>query len=336
MINSSEISVILPFYNAEQTLNRAIQSISQQSYSNFECILVNNNATDSSLQIAQNQCKKDKRFVLIHENKQGVMYASNAGCSAAKGKYIARMDADDESLPHRLQEQYQFLEKHPEFDVVTGMVQYMRHRENTEGFLRYVIWVNSLKNHQDIFNQRFVDAPIINPTTMWRKSTEVKLGLYRGGDFPEDYEMWLRWLSKGVKIGKLNKSILRWYDSDTRLTRTHSIYRNEAFYKIKTKYLAEYLKNTNPLYPKVAVWGASRISRKWINLLEQEGLDIALYIDTNTKRQLDKQVIHYKSIPRIPEYCILVYMKHETLKSNIRSYLLENNYTEGLDFFLLS
>ena len=336
MIQKPEISVIIPFFNAKETLDRAIRSISNQCFSNFECILIDNNSTDNSIGIANSVCNIDKRFKLITETKQGVMFANNTGCSIANGKYIARMDADDEALPNRLKMQFQFLEKNKNFDVVTGLVNYMPHKTNTEGFARYVDWVNSLPNYEAIFNQRFIDAPVINPSTMWRKTVGDKYGLYQSGDFPEDYEMWLRWMSNGIKIGKVNEKILNWYDSDIRLTRTHKIYRDEAFYTIKAKYLTAYLKKVNPHYPKVAIWGASRISRKWINLLEQNNIEISFYIDTKKERQLDKPVIYYKDIPGSDDCFILILMKHQILRKQIHNFLIAKDYSEGKNFLHLS
>lgn len=336
MISNPKISLILPFYNAESTLNRAIKSVSNQTFQDFECILIDNNSIDKSFKIAQDWCEKDNRFQLISEPEQGVMFASNAGCNIAKGKYIARMDADDESLPNRLELQYNFLEKNTEFGIVTGLVNYVSHRENTEGLARYVNWVNGLTNHEKIFNQRFVDSPIINPSAMWRKEIGDRYGLYESGDFPEDYEMWLRWLANGIKVGKVNEYLLKWYDSDTRLTRTHPIYSDEAFYKIKTVYLSRFLAEENPHHPKVAVWGASRISRKWVNLLEENGIEVSFYIDTKRGRKLDKPVVYYTDIPNTDECFILVYMKHFHHKKRINKFLNSRNYMEGRDFLHLS
>ncbi len=70
--------------------------------------------------------------------------------------------------------------------------------------------------------------------------------MYLHGDFPEDYEMWLRWMDGNVKVGKVDEVLLDWYDSDTRISRNHSIYSDKSFYKIKTYYLAKWLKKYNP------------------------------------------------------------------------------------------
>ncbi len=330
------ISVILPFYNAESTLQRAIDSIYKQTFQNFECILINNNSSDGSVAIANKWCEADSRFKLINEEIQGVMFASNAGLKIAKGNFIARMDADDFSFPERLALQYQFLSNNLQYGAVSGMVEYVSHNNKTEGFERYVDWVNSVVTYRDIFIKRFIESPIVNPTAMWRKSIAIEFGMYETGDFPEDYEMWLRWLHNGVKIAKINEPVLKWYDSYKRLTRTDEIYSDNAFFEIKTKYLAKELKRINPFYPKVAVWGASKISINHASYLIQNNLEVEFYIDIKRNKQKIYDVVYYEDIPLNGSCFILVYIKHHELRQKTQQLLESKGYVEGKDYLLLS
>ena len=332
-----KISVILPFYNAESTINRAIQSIAEQSFINFECILINNNSTDASVNIANEWVAKDNRFVLINEEKQGVVFASNKGAQHAQGEYIARMDADDEAYLDKLKLQADFLDQNPDYSAVATLVEYISHNpEITGGFERYVSWNNSIQTYEELINRQFIEMPLVNPTCMWRKSAASKYGLYKNGDFPEDYEMWLRWLNKGAKICKLSQPLLKWYDSDTRLTRTHPIYSDKAFYGIKTKYLAKWIETHNKFHPNVVVWGASRISRRRARLLEKLGIKITAYIDTKKGRQIDKKIIYYENIDASGKYFILTYIKQMDAREQIIDYLSSKGYVEGEDFLLVS
>ena len=336
MEESPYISIVLPFYNAETTLGRAIDSIAAQNFKNFECILINNNSTDRSIVIAQDWVSKDNRFILIHEEMQGVMYASNKGSDYARGAYVSRMDADDFSHSDRLKLQSEFLDANPDYGAVAGLVKHISHSENTKGFARYVEWVNSVKSYKEIMNSRFIESPIVNPSAMWRKEVADKFGMYKDGDFPEDYEMWLRWLREGVKIKKLEDTVLDWYDSDERLTRTQSIYSDSSFYRIKTKYLASWLEKNNPFHPHIAVWGASRISRRRANLLKQYGIEIDFYIDTKRNRQLDKKVIYYSEIPPPDKTFILTYIKQMDARDEIQDFLHDRRYIEGVNYLLVS
>jgi glycosyltransferase involved in cell wall biosynthesis len=330
------VSVILPFFNAEKTLDRAIESISNQTFKKWECILINNNSTDKSCNIAIAWTKRDSRFILVHEKQQGVMFASNKGSKSAKGKYIARMDADDVSLPKRLEMQSNFLDNFSQYGAVSGLVEYVPHHDNTDGFQRYVNWVNSVLTHQDILNNMFVESPIVNPTAMWRFELAQLYGMYKHGNFPEDYELWLRWLSMGVKIKKIGAPVIKWFDSETRLTRTHPIYNEDAFYSIKTQYLARWLESNNPHYPLVAIWGASRISRGRTKLLQNYGIEISYYIDTKKTRQLDREIVYFEDIPLPGTIFILVYIKNKNAKMRILKFLKFRNYIEGEHFIFVS
>lgn len=330
------VSVILPFFNAEKTLGRAIESIANQTFKQWECILINNNSTDNSCDIAIDWTKRDSRFVLVHEKQQGVMFASNKGSEYAKGKYIARMDADDVSMPNRLEMQADFLNNSPEFGAVSGLAEYVPHHVNTEGFQRYVNWVNSVRTYQDILNNMFVESPIVNPTAMWRCELAQLHGMYKHGNFPEDYELWLRWLSLGVKIEKIDAPVIKWFDSEARLTRTHPIYSEDAFYRIKTQYLARWLESNNPHYPIVAIWGASRISRGRNKLLQDYGIEISFYIDIKKSRQLDRQIVYFEDIPLPGNIFILVYIKNQNAKIKIQKFLETRNYLEGKHYIFVS
>lgn len=298
--------------------------------------MIDNNSTDKSSAIAKEWVDKDGRFVVTTEEKQGVVFASNKGFEIAKGKYVARMDADDVAYPARLESQIDFLDNNADFGAVAGLVEYISHSEFTDGFKRYINWSNSIVTYQDILKKQFVEMPLVNPTAMWRKNVAKKLGMYRTGDFPEDYEMWLRWLSQGIKIAKIPEVVLKWYDSEKRLTRTNPIYSNDSFFNIKTKYLSNWLKNNNPFHPNVVVWGASKNSRKRAKPLLENGIEISFYIDIKLRANLDREVIQYQNIPSADEIFILVYMKQEDARNEIQSFLKSRGFVEGVNYFLVS
>lgn len=331
-----KVSVILPFYNSEGTINRAIQSIHEQDFEDFECILVDNNSSDGSRDVAESWTRKDRRFRLISETRQGVMFASNRGAEESLGEYLARMDSDDWAYPQRLSLQAAFLNENPGYGAVAGKVKHVGEPKRTEGFRRFVDWSNSLVSYEEIYFRRFIEAPIVNPTAMWRRETMAKHGMYLSGEFPEDYEMWLRWLDQGVRIAKVPEVILDWHDSDQRLTRTDPIYSDRAFYEIKSKYLAKWLAQHNPFHPTVAIWGASRISRRRARLLEKHGIRIGTYIDTKNSRQIEKELMYYKDLPDAGAIFILTYIRQMNNREKIQAFLEKRAYVEGKSYLLVS
>ncbi len=120
MINNQPlVSVIMAVYNAEEYLKRSIDSILNQTYQNLEFIIINDGSTDNSLEIIKRYVSRDKRIVLINQDNIGLTKSLNKAINLAKGKFIARQDADDESISHRIEKQYNILIKN-NLELVTA------------------------------------------------------------------------------------------------------------------------------------------------------------------------------------------------------------------------
>lgn len=332
---AAKISVILPFFNAEKTLQKAIESILNQTFNDFELLLIDNNSSDKSNIIAQRFADKDHRIRLLNEGKQGVAFGMNCGLKNASGNFVARMDADDISMPDRLEKQVQFLLANPEIDFVGSDVKYVAHNKNTAGFERFVNWANSFHTTDEIEINRFVEIPIINPTILFRKEIFEKFGACFDGDFPEDYEMQLRYLEAGVKMVKLNEALLEWHDFPTRLTRTDQRYSTEAFFKIKARYFKNWSEKNNPFHPHIWIWGAGRKTRQRAKLLEKEGLIIDGYFDVVKAKTTQKTTLHYSEIQKPGQLFIVPMVTNYGAREKIRKFLLKANYINGKDFILL-
>ncbi len=323
------VSVIIPFFNAP-FLKEAIESILSQSFTDFELLLVDNASTDQSVQVGKSYASHPKVW-LLEESRQGVVFAMNTGIQAARGQYIARMDADDISLPDRLKWQVDKLQSDSSLGVVSGLVEYVG-EESNEGFIHYVDWLNSIQTNADIYLNQFVEFPMANPSKMFRKSVFDEYGMYREGDFPEDYEFFLRLQSHGVRMEKVTQPVLKWRDSSTRLTRTDPRYSQDAFFRIKAKYLTCWLQKKNPHHPNIFIWGAGRLSRRRSDYLLSEGINVLSYIDLKKS----KKTIHFSELPD-PGSCFVVsYVANRGAREEIRSFLNERGFKEGIDYILAS
>jgi len=331
-----QVSVILPFFNAEKTLIAAAKSILNQSFQEFELLLIDNNSSDKSFSIAETLATSDSRIRLIEEQKQGVAHAMNCGLKNARGKFLARMDADDISMHDRLEKQMQFLNDNPEIDFLGSNVKYIPHNKNTAGFERFVNWANSFHSPKQIELNRFVEIPIINPTILFKRELFEKHGACFDGNFPEDYEMQLRYLEAGVKMAQLKEPLLEWHDYSTRLTRTDERYSTEAFFRVKAKYFKSWSEKNNPFHPTIWVWGAGRKTRKRAKLLENEGLKIDGYIDINKFKTTTKTTLHFTEIPDSGKIFVVPMVTKLGAREQIKEFLLKANYIEGVDFILMA
>lgn len=326
------VSVILPFRNAENTLERAIKSVLIQRVE-WELILVDNASTDSSRQLAL-RFVADRRVNLVEEPMVGVVHAMNAGLKQAQGKWVARMDADDEWHLDKLAKQLTYLQANQDCDVLGTQADFASPLEKADGLEHYVNWSNTVLTFDDIQRSIFIESPFINPSIVFRKSLIVEHGVYAEGDFPEDYEMFLRWHSRGVRMEKLPEKLMTWHDGAERLTRSHSAYTKVAFNTVKCEYLAEWLSQHNSFHPHIWVWGASRRMRRNAEELEKYGIHIEGFIDTQEEKTTSKPCIHFESIPSAGEMFIVSFVAIREAKKEIRHFLDGKGYTELQHFVL--
>lgn len=323
------VSVILPFYNAAY-LKSAIESILNQTYPHFELLLINNGSTDGSTEVAKSYTTHPK-IRLLNESQRGVVYAANKGIKEARGAFIARMDADDVSRPDRLENQLKMFDNDSSVEVVSGLIEYMGPDEN-EGFGQYVDWLNSIRTSEDIYLNQFVEFPIANPSLMFRREVFERCGGYIDENFPEDYEFFLRLQEAQVKMTKVTEVVLSWRDLETRLTRTDDRYSQEAFFRVKAKYLAKWLATHNPYHPNVFIWGAGRLSRRRSDYLLDEGIAVKKYIDLKK----NAQTLHYTDLPTPSEAFIVSYVRNRGARAEIRTFLELKGYKEGVNYILAS
>ncbi len=336
MASSPVVSVILPVKNAEVTLARAIESIEKQTLKDWELILVDDHSLDTSPYIAKSHGFKNAKIRLFTNPGSGIVDALNFGIARATGKFIARMDADDYAYPQRLETQVQFLETHTEIGFVGSCVNYCGDREANLGYALYVDWINSLVEPQDIKNYRFVESPFAHPSICFHSHLIESHGGYENCPFPEDYELWLRWIDAGVLPGKCPEILLDWYDSPDRMSRTDSRYRTEAFYLVKAIYLAHLIERRLQGKKEIWVWGAGKRSRMRLAPLLEKGVPVNRFIDIDdNKTGLEWRGIPISDPSVLPDpgdIFLLLYVGSRGAREKIESHLQPLGYEIGRDY----
>ena len=335
------MSVVLPVRNAAGTIVRAVASVRTQTFADWELVVVNDGSSDGTREILRAAARDEPRLKLIEQPPAGVAVAANAAVAAARGEFVARMDADDESHPERLAAQVEFLggPEHAAIGVVGSLVEFGGDRAASAGYALHVDWTNTLLTPEAIALNRFVESPLVNPSVMFRRALVARHGGWRNGDFPEDYELWLRWLDAGVRMAKVPRVLLTWHDAPSRLTRTDARYGAEKFFAMKAEWIARELARVAG-GRKIFVWGAGRHTRKRAAHLAAHGVTIAGYIDVDAKKTgrglggTGVPVIGEEALPARGEIFVVSYVTTRGARDYNREKLLACGYVEGRDFLL--
>ena len=207
------ISVVMSTYNRSDLLPRAIDSILNQTYKDFEFIIINDGSTDGTSDVLKSYAARDKRIRIIeNEGNKGLVYSLNRGLDLARGKYIAMMNDDDFSLPVRFQVQANFLNQNPSITVV-GTNNYthippekdfsfISRKQSFKALIPYVIQPYDLT---DIAITSYFQVPILHPSSMIRRSFLNQHNIRYSTDYPsaEDTPFWHEIILKGGSIIQL-------------------------------------------------------------------------------------------------------------------------------------
>lgn len=330
------VSVLLPVRNGAATLPEALASLTAQTFRDFELIAVDDGSIDATPQQLAAFAPAFAFHVIHSSPGRGLVPALQAGLARARGALVARMDADDVCHPDRLRLQVERMLAEPELGVLATRVRFGGDRETAAGYARHVDWTNGLLTHEELSLARFRESPLAHPSVMFRRALLAQHGSYREGAFPEDYELWLRWLEGGVRFAKLPETLLTWNDPPGRLSRAHPHYRPAAFFAIKAGYLARWLAAHNPFHPRVMVIGAGRVTRRRLEPLLRHGIVVEAYADLDRRKvgrvYGEAPVVHHDDIPPAGRHFVLPHVSSEGATDYQRGLLESRGYVRGRDF----
>ncbi len=202
-MNSPTVSVVMSVFNGGSFLSQAVESILGQSFEDFEFIIVDDGSNDASASTLDAFQSHDPRIHVVHQQNMGLVHALNRGCALARGKYIARMDADDVALPDRLASEVNFLESHPGVVLVGGAVDFIDARGNMLRTARYPAADKTIR-------RALLDSSVFwHPTVLFSRKAFISLGGYRSVPDAEDYDLWLRMAEVG-ELANLAQVLLRY------------------------------------------------------------------------------------------------------------------------------
>lgn len=313
------ISVLMPVRNAAATLEDALRGLKEQRGAPpTEIVCVDDASTDSTRAILERA-----QVTIVDGKGAGLVAALNLGLARCKGDLVARMDADDLVHPDRLRLQAEMLLNDPTLGAVGSLVQC-----DAPGLKRLENWLNQTVTREQCRNARFIEAPLVHPSTTFRRDA---LGSgWQDNGWAEDWDLLLRLVENGWELAKVPRELLVWRDSPHRLTRTHAAYGEERMFRLRAHYLAR-----GPLKDRAFdIWGAGPTGKRLARELEAHGKRPRQFFDVDRKKQVarGRPVLTQEQLPAPGDALVLCAVGAAGAREEIRSVLEPRGYAEGRHF----
>jgi glycosyltransferase involved in cell wall biosynthesis len=216
--SSPLVTVVLPSFNEDPQIVRAsLESIRTQTFSDFECIVVDESTRPELAKACRLVCDEDPRFIYVHPTERlGLPKSLNLAIDQARGQLIARFDSDDVCVPERLALQVAFLQGNPKISVVGGALDIISSDGEFLSHRRYPLDSTAIAKGMNL------TTTIAHPTVMYRKEAVEQHGGYNPDFcFAEDLDLWLRWLNKGLLFANLPQVLVQYRQDNTRRDPRH-------------------------------------------------------------------------------------------------------------------
>jgi glycosyltransferase involved in cell wall biosynthesis len=329
----SAISVLLPFRDAASTLEEALDSILAQRSVQLEVIAIDDGSRDQSSAIAARIAARHAALRIVRTDGIGIARALQLATKHARSQLIARMDADDIAHEERLAKQHDALAREPEIAVLGTQVSCFPEAEIGQGLARYVAWQNELRTPEDHARQMFVESPLCHPSIVVRRAALESVGGYRDGDFPEDYDLFLRLDAAGYALAKLPEVLLRWRHHAQRATVVDARYDRARFLATKAPHLARRLL---ALGRPIDFWGAGTNGKRIARAIEPYGVRIERFIDIDPDKigrtARGAPVISSADVTPPSGRTVVVAVAARGARDLVRSQLNALGYREGADY----
>lgn len=277
-----EVSVLMPARNAAATLPAAISSVLASRGVEFEICLVDHASTDGSTVAMAEYARLDPRVRhVLAPSALSLAEVLEWGRRQCRAPIVARMDADDLMHPERLAADRQALEADAGLVAVACRSRLFPKYIGGFGMRAYVAWQNSVLSHDAHEKEIWIEQPCCHPATTFRASALEDAGGYKSGLFPEDYDLFLRLVTRGGRLEKRPIYHHGWRESLRRFTRTDPRASRDAFALTKARYLKSHFQlAARPVFIAGAGKEAGRIAR----CLSQLGVSPHAFFDVNPKR----------------------------------------------------
>ncbi|RCT54151.1 glycosyltransferase family 2 protein [Winogradskyella sp. KYW1333] len=327
------ITILTPFKNTESFIEECVQSIINQSYTNWEAIFVDDNSTDKSFKIMETFTLKEKRIKLLSNEGSGIIEALRTAYNASSGQYITRMDSDDIMANSRLEYMLDDLILYGRKHLSIGLVKYFRDDGISDGYAKYETWINGLTKVGQNYSEIYKECVVPSPCWMLHKEDFNNCGGFSPNLYPEDYDLTFRFYKAGYTCIPCNEVLLHWRDYSTRTSRTHEHYAQNYFLDIKVRYFLELdYDKSRPL----TIWGAGSKGKTVAQLLIKNSIPFHWICDNPKKigkHIYNKKMLKFEYLKELTNPQSIVTVANEEAQNEIRSYFSKQKMTSMSDYF---
>lgn len=327
------ISILTPFKNSSQYLIECVNSITNQSYQNWELLIVDDHSTDDSYDRVLAFTEIDKRIKLLKNSGSGIIEALRLAYSESSGTYITRMDSDDIMHTNKLSIMLNQLQTHGKKHIALGLVRYFSDTGIGDGYAKYEAWLNRLtqdgQNYQDIYKE----CVIPSPCWMLHRDDFETCGAFLPNRYPEDYDLAFRFYKNEMRCIPSSSILHYWRDYSTRASRTDEHYAENNFLELKVDYFLDL--NYDASRP-LTIWGAGKKGKKVAKLLKQKKIEF-IWICDNPKKIgkhiYDELLYSFEHITNLEHPQSIVSVANTDAQIEINTYFKTVNMASMIDYF---
>jgi hypothetical protein len=327
------VSVLVAARDAAATLPAALRSVARQDFADWECVVVDDHSVDGTRAVAEGFAARDPRFRVVAAPARGVVAARNAGLDCCRGRRIALFDADDLMHRRRLGRQLAALDAAPALDGVGCHVRYFPRAAVGPGRADYEAWLNAVTTPERVALDRFREMPLGHPTLLLDAGLLRRHG-WRERGWPEDWDLLLRMLDGGARLGVVPERLHSWRLGPASLSATAPAYALEAFARCRAAFLAEQVLAGREDY---VLWGYGSSGKTLRASLLEHGLAPSHVVEIHPSRigqEVDgAPVVAPSALPGLRGRVVLVAVAVPQARRLIAAALDDLGFVEGADWW---
>ena len=327
------ISILTPFKNTNEFLHECLVSIQNQTYTNWELLIIDDGSTDNSFQIVHEFAKVDKRIKLFKNPGEGIIEALRFAFEKSSGTYITRMDSDDIMALNKLEILLNNLQKYGKKHLATGLVSYFSEEGVNEGYKNYEIWLNQLTRYGNNYSEIYKECVIPSPCWMLHKDDFITCDAFNPNDYPEDYDLAFRFYKYKFKVIPCETILHYWRDYSSRTSRTHEHYAQNYFLEIKLKYFLELDFDTSK---PLVIWGAGFKGKSISKLLIKRQIEF-IWVCNNSKKIgkhiYNQELFDFTYLNKFDQAQIIITVANKQSQQTIKGFFENKNKHAMKDYY---